>query len=302
MFEGFAANKELIEKISPAVESGRISHCVLISGERGTGRNLFARMLAAEIVAGENAQLRQKLLEAEHERIFTLDGENSKGKTNVITIEQVRGLKAQLSRMAFAGGARAVLIKNIENLNAASANALLKILEEPPESTYFIMTATSVADVLPTVLSRAALYALAAASVDECAQFIKAIPGYTPQHAALPRFFGGRIGLCAACIKNKADMQLYLAAAAATAAIEQGNAYELLKILAGYEKDRQAAQALLLFVSYGTVSALSAGAAAGNNAKRLLAAGKAAGAAAQSFAQNVGTKLILTAFAAKAIS
>ena len=107
MFEGFAANKELIEKISPAVESGRISHCVLISGERGTGRNLFARMLAAQIVAGENAQLRQKLLEAEHERIFTLDGENSKGKTNVITIEQVRGLKAQLSRMAFAGGARA---------------------------------------------------------------------------------------------------------------------------------------------------------------------------------------------------
>ena len=52
-------------------------------------------------------------------------------------------------------------IKGADKLNGASANALLKVLEEPPEGVLFILTAPSEANVMATIRSRCCAYSLA---------------------------------------------------------------------------------------------------------------------------------------------
>lgn len=53
-----------------------------------------------------------------------------------------------------------LFIYGAQNLNGASANAMLKIMEEPPEGVMFLLTASSAAAVLPTIRSRCAAYTM----------------------------------------------------------------------------------------------------------------------------------------------
>ena len=55
---------------------------------------------------------------------------------------------------------RVLFIYGAQNLNGASANAMLKIMEEPPEGVMFLLTASSAAAVLPTIRSRCAAYTM----------------------------------------------------------------------------------------------------------------------------------------------
>lgn len=67
---------------------------------------------------------------------------------------------ARCSRPRVCNG-RAVIFYGAQKMNASSANALLKVLEEPPEGVLFVLTATSAAAVLPTIRSRCAIYPIA---------------------------------------------------------------------------------------------------------------------------------------------
>ena len=86
---------------------------------------------------------------------------------SVITIEQVRGVMARLSVRQTADCF--VIIRPTELLNEEAANALLKNLEEPGEKVHFVLVTSSPSSLLPTILSRSALYLLKA-SVDEGVQ------------------------------------------------------------------------------------------------------------------------------------
>lgn len=74
-----------------------------------------------------------------------------------IRIDQVRGLADFLTLSTHRGGLRVVLLAPAEALNAAAANALLKMLEEPPPSTVFILVSDELDAVLPTIRSRSIL-------------------------------------------------------------------------------------------------------------------------------------------------
>ena len=74
-------------------------------------------------------------------------------KTDMIGIDDIRAIQERLheSRM---GKFSCCLVRSIERMHSAAANAFLKILEEPPEGRVFILTTQSLSDVLPTVVSR----------------------------------------------------------------------------------------------------------------------------------------------------
>lgn len=78
---------------------------------------------------------------------------NSPAKTDTIGIDDIRAIQERIyeSRM---GTFSCCLIRSAERMNAPAANAFLKILEEPPEGRVFILTAQSLGDLLPTVVSR----------------------------------------------------------------------------------------------------------------------------------------------------
>jgi DNA polymerase-3 subunit delta' len=79
---------------------------------------------------------------------------NVGNKQGAIGVSEIEKLHKSLYLKAFDGGKKVCVIWGIEKMNEASSNAFLKLLEEPPENTYFILLSESTEYVLPTVLSR----------------------------------------------------------------------------------------------------------------------------------------------------
>lgn len=71
-----------------------------------------------------------------------------------IRIDQIRHLCSTLAMKPYEARLRVVIISDAQTMNASSGNALLKVLEEPPDKTIIILTATRVSDLLPTIVSR----------------------------------------------------------------------------------------------------------------------------------------------------
>jgi DNA polymerase-3 subunit delta' len=86
------------------------------------------------------------------------------GKNTVISVKEANALLRVLSRYSLEGGYTSVLIYLPEKMNSTAANRLLKILEEPPEQTIFVMVTHAPEKLLPTIISRCQLFRVEAAA------------------------------------------------------------------------------------------------------------------------------------------
>ena len=127
----------------------------------------------ALLASGNHPDLRiirpEALLEAEPRAVSTADGEpaDSRGgaapaesrtrASREIRIEQVRDLSEWITLSTHRGGLRVIVIEPAESLNTPASNALLKVLEEPPPGTVFLLVSHRVDETLPTLRSRCAL-------------------------------------------------------------------------------------------------------------------------------------------------
>lgn len=73
----------------------------------------------------------------------------------IISVYTVRAMIEKMQMSSMSGDWRVILIDSVDELNAAASNALLKLLEEPPAKTLFLLVVHQLANVLPTVRSRA---------------------------------------------------------------------------------------------------------------------------------------------------
>ncbi|WP_066649370.1 ATP-binding protein [Christensenella timonensis] len=71
-----------------------------------------------------------------------------------IKIDDVRAVPAEVANKAYEGGYKAVVIAQADTMTPQAQNALLKVVEEPPENTVFVMGAQNIKNILPTILSR----------------------------------------------------------------------------------------------------------------------------------------------------
>lgn len=90
-----------------------------------------------------------------------------------ILIEDVRELKRSFSVSSYEGRGAVALILEAQRLKAEAANALLKILEEPPADKYFILTAPSAESVLPTIVSRCQPVVMPPLSQSDVSRFLQ---------------------------------------------------------------------------------------------------------------------------------
>lgn len=79
----------------------------------------------------------------------------------------------KLSLRSFEGGYKVMLIWMIEEMNASCSNKLLKILEEPPDKTLFILIAESLEQIIPTILSRSQTVVVPRVSVDDLSLYLR---------------------------------------------------------------------------------------------------------------------------------
>lgn len=169
----------------------RLPHAILFHGAEGIGKVSFAEHAAQSLLCerpdveghacGECAscgwfaqyshpdfrRVRPEALDAEEEEPAP-DAEDggakkasaSKTPSRDIRIEQVRSLATFMNVSTHRAGLRIVMLYPAEALNAASANALLKTLEEPPPDTVFLLVTHRIDRLLPTILSRCRQFAL----------------------------------------------------------------------------------------------------------------------------------------------
>lgn len=92
-----------------------------------------------------------KIDSAMHPDIITVAPEREKP---IIKISQIRELCSALASKPHEAKVRMVVVEDAEAMNRESANALLKVLEEPPEQTFFILLTRDLKELLPTIISR----------------------------------------------------------------------------------------------------------------------------------------------------
>ncbi len=157
-----------------------LPHALLLTGPEGIGKGRFALAAAARLlcespletgVCGQCPSCRWFLsdnhpdfryiipaADAESDESAT-DGEKKKGSRQIV-IDQIRELEDFVFIGGHRNGARVVVIEPAEAMNQAAQNALLKILEEPPSSVYFILVSSRWRRLLPTIRSRCRTLAL----------------------------------------------------------------------------------------------------------------------------------------------
>ena len=94
-------------------------------------------------------------------------------KSAVIKVDEVRTINEFLGKKSFDGNWRIVIIDSADELNINGANAVLKVLEEPPENVYFVLGTASEFPVLPTVRSRAARLEIPPFSEEQITAFLE---------------------------------------------------------------------------------------------------------------------------------
>ena len=188
--DSFLENEQSKKRVCGWLENARMPHAVLIVAEDGCGRNLFARLLAAEYLGDHNDMAVRGI----HPDCLVAEGEGASGNIPVKTIREL-SYELNLSPVV-ADGRRAAILKNVKNLNKSSANALLKILEEPPKGVVFMLTAASPADVIETVRSRCVTVPLLPLSKQSCAEYISAqYPDFDKNRISeLCDIYDGRLG------------------------------------------------------------------------------------------------------------
>ena len=124
------------------------------------GRTLAAAMLCEDDAApqkpcGHCRACRKTLLGIHPDVITVAPGLDSQGrKRREMTVDQVRAVAATAAVMPNEGRRKAYVIEDADTMNTQAQNALLKLLEEPPESAAFILEAANASLLLPTVRSR----------------------------------------------------------------------------------------------------------------------------------------------------
>lgn len=191
MFESFLGNEELKKEISARLESGNFPHAVSFSGEEGTGCDFFARLVAEEYLGDVSGLVMRNV----HPDFVSVQGSGSSGQ---VSVSDVRNALYEMNKASvMTDGKRVLHIREAENLNSYSANALLKMMEEPPEGVIFILTVRRQDDLMPTIRSRAVEYRIRLLDIRTCAaEAVRRIPELDREKAErLSELFGGRLGL-----------------------------------------------------------------------------------------------------------
>ncbi len=188
LLDSFTGNKNIKESLLGALASGRLSHGLLLCGEKGFGVNHFAWLLAADIIGAKDVQ---PLKEGKNPQVISIKGEGASG---MIRVDKIRRLNEDVSYSSIAGEKRVVIIHNCENFNANSANALLKNLEEPKNDTTYILTTNNPRAILATIRSRCRVYTLQAPPRPEVATYFANANADMPMVESLMSIYGENIG------------------------------------------------------------------------------------------------------------
>lgn len=173
------------------IAQNSIKHAYLFTGPQGVGRRTLALRFAQAIncpnppspgvPCGECRTCRQ-IEKMEHVDLSFIEASTPGG---TIKIDQIRDLQRNLSLSPYEAKYRIAILARFDEANASASNALLKILEEPPEKVILLLTAETPESLLPTIVSRCEVLRLTPLSIESLKNGLKALLSLPEEEANL---------------------------------------------------------------------------------------------------------------------
>ena len=155
-FETLLGNEQLKLNLKQSISSGHISHFYLISGPEGSGKKTLAVALAAAMLCREpdkpcmRCASCRKVLSGNHPDLITVDDPEKK----TIPVDLIRQARSDMYIQPNEADRKIYLFPRAQDMGLPGQNALLKVLEEPPEYGVFLLLTDNPNKLLPTVRSR----------------------------------------------------------------------------------------------------------------------------------------------------
>ena len=193
---------DAVTQFCNAFHAGKLPHAWLVTGKSGIGKASLIHHLSACLMAHDHQQdalfgdeaplryeidttnpiMRQVLQKAHPDFLYIAAEASDKNKSGSIKTDQIREIGAFFSRKSADGGWRIAIIDTLDQVNVNGANAMLKIVEEPPEKSLLFLIASQAGSVLPTIRSRCRHLALHPPSDEIQLQILQnALPDAAPE-------------------------------------------------------------------------------------------------------------------------
>ena len=150
MWNSIVGHSVQLKRLEHDIRNNEVSHAYLFVGPAEIGKTVVAKAFASYLQSGspERSEITEAILNRSH--IDTLVFPDQEG---TLKVQQVREIIEKMSK-SFSSPYHICVIENVERMTIAAANGFLKILEEPPMGTVFILTTEKVNRLLPTLVSR----------------------------------------------------------------------------------------------------------------------------------------------------
>ena len=215
MFDELIGNERVKGVLKRMLEAGRLPGAMLFTGEDGVGKRLFALEIAKALncrspqgVEGcgkcpacvriskfnfpqsEDSDDWKRIIWSDHPDVGIVVAPK-----RVLLVDQMRQIESEANFRPYEGKARLFLIDDADKLNDPSANALLKVLEEPPHTSYIVLLTSRPAMLLTTIRSRCQIVRFAPISVTEIETYLAKNKHSTPAEARIrARLARGSLG------------------------------------------------------------------------------------------------------------
>jgi DNA polymerase-3 subunit delta' len=147
-------------QLAGIVAADRLPNAILLGGPRGIGKATLAFALARQIFArtgDEDAhRVDEQVAAGSHPNLYVLRRQPKEGRGfyTVIRVDEIRRLREEIRMTRGRAGYRVAVVDAIDDCNPSAANAMLKMLEEPPADTVFLLVSHRPGGLLPTIRSR----------------------------------------------------------------------------------------------------------------------------------------------------
>lgn len=205
-----------------ALNGGRMPHAWLLTGPKGVGKASFAYLAARLVLSGGSATAMSPALESDdahlveegaHPDLFVLKRDyNPKTQKfrGDIPAEAARDLRQSFNLSAGRGGWRVAIIDSIDELNRYGVNALLKLIEEPPEKCLFLIICHNPGRLLDTIRSRCRMLSFNALDESDLQSIVHGrLEGSDPNEVAASAFLAQGSAGYALMLSEEGGFELY---------------------------------------------------------------------------------------------
>ena len=194
LWDNIVGHGTIKRSLENAVEQGRVNHAYIFSGPSGVGKFMTARAFAAAMLCPEGGcgecNVCRRVVEEKHPDVMVI---RPAGKN--IPVETIRALRLDAFRKPTEADRKVYIIKNADRMWDEGASTLLKVLEEPPGNTVFVLISANPEGMLPTIRSRCQQINFSLVPAGELREYLIERKGVSAEKAELVvRLTGGVLG------------------------------------------------------------------------------------------------------------